>query len=104
MERLTNHQGLLIDCIECGDKYDCYDYSCGKIEEAIETLSRYEVTGLTPQEVQELKERDTAKNVVDYGDDVPECPHCGSHHVYYYEEDMEYNYCPECGQRLKWED
>lgn len=67
-------------------------------------LKKYEDTGLTPQEIMELKERDTAKKIVNYGVDVPECPHCGSLNIYYCEENMKYEYCPECGQRLKWED
>lgn len=71
---------------------------------AVFRLADYEDTGLTPQEIMELKERDTAKKIVNYGVDVPECPHCGSLNIYYCEENMKYEYCPECGQRLKWED
>lgn len=53
---------------------------------------------------QELKERDTAKRVKRDADDIPYCPYCESPNVYYYEENMEYDFCPDCGQRLKWED
>lgn len=53
---------------------------------------------------QELKERDTAKRVKRDADDIPYCPYCESPNVYYYEENMEYDFCPDCGQRLKWEE
>lgn len=53
---------------------------------------------------QELKEWDTAKRVKRDADDIPYCPYCESPNVYYYEENMEYDFCPDCGQRLKWED
>ena len=52
----------------------------------------------------ELKERDTAKRVKRDADDIPYCPYCESPNVYYYEENMEYDFCPDCGQRLKWEE
>lgn len=50
------------------------------------------------------KERDTAKRVKRDADDIPYCPYCESPNVYYYEENMEYDFCPDCGQRLKWEE
>ena len=53
---------------------------------------------------QELQERDTAKRVKRDADDIPYCPYCESPNVYYYEENMEYDFCPDCGQRLKWEE
>ena len=53
---------------------------------------------------QELKERDTAKRGKRDADDIPYCPYCESPNVYYYEENMEYDFCPDCGQRLKWEE
>lgn len=52
----------------------------------------------------ELKERDTAKRVKRDADDIPYCPYCESPNVYYYEENMGYDFCPDCGQRLKWEE
>ena len=70
----------------------------------LEELKPYEDTGLTPEQVQELKERDTAKRVKRDADDIPYCPYCESPNVYYYEENMEYDFCPDCGQRLKWEE
>lgn len=73
------------------------------VRKVLKRLAAYEDTGLMPEEVMELKERDTAKKVkrTEYG--VPKCPNCESIYVYYYEEDMEYDFCTECGQRIKWE-
>lgn len=70
--------------------------------QAIKCLSEYEDTGLTPQEIIELKERDTAKNPDIIGVDKDEfrigrCPKCGVMPRSYM------RFCPNCGQRLKWE-
>ncbi len=79
--------------------------------QAADRLGAYENTGLTPPEVMELKERDTAKapkihkNKHSNAYTCPNCNlvlinkdetgwFCGKH----------YNYCPDCGQRLKWEE
>lgn len=74
---------------------------CGH-ERCTTQLARYEDTGLTPDEVQELKERDTAKNPDIIGVDEDEfrigrCPKCGVMPRSYM------RFCPNCGQRLKWE-
>ena len=69
-----------------------------------ETLADYEDTGLTPEQIQELKERDTAKAAIITGYNraigckVGECPTCGAMTRDYLE------FCSECGQRIKWED
>lgn len=67
-------------------------------------LARYEDTGLTPEQIIELKERDTAKAAIITGYNhaigckVGECPQCGTMARDYM------NFCSDCGQRLKWED
>ena len=53
-----------------------------KIDEcyaAVALLKDYEDTGLTPEQIRELKERDTAKAPVDTDDefDMYVCPNCG---------------------------
>ena len=87
-------------------------------------LKKYEDTGLTPEQVQELKERDTAKvpnkRVRHRGEfEIHHCPNCGRD----YNVDNRYkitdgycptcgklldsgftNFCSNCGQRLKWEE
>lgn len=42
MERLTNIQGLLHECIDCIENDNCYEHSCNKINDAIKKLSEYE--------------------------------------------------------------
>ena len=78
-----------------------------KIDEcyaAVALLKEYEDTGLTPQEIMELKERDTAKAVTITGYNravgckVGECQKCGTMARDYM------NFCNDCGQRLKWEE
>ena len=72
------------------------------IKEILARLTEYEDTGLTPEQVQQLKERDTDMKVKRDGDDLPSCPCCGSYNVYYCEEDKRYDFCPNCGQKIDW--
>lgn len=79
--------------------------------QAADRLGIYENTGLTPEQVMELKERDTAKapkickNKRSNAYTCPNCNlvlinkdetgwFCGKH----------YKFCPDCGQRIRWED
>ena len=72
-------------------------------EQVLEELQRYKRTGLTPEQIRELKERDTAKEAIITGYNqaigckVGECRICGTMARDYM------NFCSECGQRLKWE-
>lgn len=70
-----------------------------------ETLADYEDTGLTPEQIRELKERDKSKPPIYQvqGDEryeqEPEwwmCPSCKE----VYDIDDDYDFCPNCGQRL----
>lgn len=58
--------------------------------QAADRLGDYENTGLTPEQILELKERDTAKAPIKDTDSGMR-----------YTDDY---ICPNCGQRLKWED
>lgn len=70
-------------------------------------LAEYEDTGLTPKQVQQLKERDTAKIPHIEGDgcdnngniiyDTWICPNCKE---YYEVEYDDYDFCPKCGQKI----
>lgn len=97
MERLT----------EPGYKYHSCDFMDDGLYIQVNRLSQYEDTGLTPEKVQDLKERDTEK-IPDYeGDGYADghmvydtwiCPNCGER----YEVDYDvYDFCPRCGQRIK---
>lgn len=71
-------------------------------------LKKYEDTGLTPEQIQELWERDTAKKPYLEGDgydsngimvyDTWICPNCDAQYEVEYDD---YDFCPNCGQRLK---
>lgn len=78
---------------------------CGH-ERCTTQLARYEDTGLTPDDVQELKERNTPKEVMYEGDGYSEgemvydtwiCPNCGVKYEVDYDD---YDFCPECGQAV----
>ena len=69
-------------------------------------LKKYEDTGLDPDQIRKLKERDTAKaptkdtdSGVRYTDDYI-CPNCGKHFI----GTGIAEFCYHCGQRIRWED
>lgn len=95
MERIT----------ESGYKYHSCDFMEDGIYEWANRLSEYEDTGLTPQEITELKERNTAKAPVDIDEefDMYVCPSCNMA-IGAMGDREEHNFCLNCGQRLKWED
>lgn len=96
MERLTYE---IIDGGMVTDKENIKEFEiedgftvCGG--NAIFRISAYEDTGLTPEQIMELKERDTAKKI-EINAGIPTCPVCGRRIV------KCYDFCPDCGQRLK---
>ena len=84
-----------------------YEYhSCDFMDDGVyidmNLLREYEDTGLTPEQIMELVERDAAKmckhSIFDH--DSITCV-CGSD----MDKDVEFMFCPWCGQRLKkWEE
>ena len=68
--------------------------------QAADRLGAYENTGLTPEQIMELKERDTAKAARPISDRslYGICLNCGQTIF------RDHRFCPDCGQRLKWED
>lgn len=107
MERLTerfdNGQAAVMGCGE-NCKYD-YKYcrnhyeDCPEINRLYERLAEYEDTGLTPEQIRELKERDTAKAPEVFDGHWYKCPTCGM-----YAGGIKGDFCHRCGQRLKWEE
>ena len=96
MERLTYY---LMNGIKEGY------WSPNKKQELVDRLGQYEDTGLTPNKIMELKERDTAKAPVDTDEDYGffTCPSCGE--AIYASDDFEsHKFCLNCGQRVKWEE
>lgn len=76
--------------------------------QAADRLGIYENTGLTPSEILELKERDTAKapeEIQDaFGDGRLICPHCRNSVINYFNRSRPPQFCMICGQRIRWED
>ena len=102
MERLTerfdNGQAAVKGCGE-NCKYDyryCENHyeDCPEINGIYDKLAEYEDTGLTPAEIMELKERDKPRKI-ELNAGAPTCPVCGRKVV------RCYDFCPDCGQRLK---
>lgn len=76
-----------------------YEYhSCDFMDDGVyidmNLLRDYEDTGLAPEQIMDLKERDTAKKI-EINAGIPTCPVCGRRIV------KCYDFCPDCGQRLK---
>ena len=69
--------------------------------QAIKCLSEYEDTGLTPEQIRKLKERDSGyfakTSIFDHESVVCKCGND-------IEKDSGFKFCPYCGQRIKWED
>lgn len=68
-------------------------------------LKKYEDTGLTPEQILELKERDTAKPPIDIEDNYGffVCPSCGNS-IYASDDFKSHKFCLNCGQRIRWEE
>lgn len=105
MERLTQW----IDKEKAIPRVDLRE--CGH-ERCTTQLARYEDTNLTPEQVQNLKERNTAKSL-DNSCTCDEkthykCPNCGEIIVTEYVDAYRFgrvtNFCEKCGQRLKMEE
>lgn len=77
---------------------------CGH-ERCTTQLARYEDTGLTPEQIRELKERDTAKAPVDTDDefDMYVCPNCDMA-IGTIGDKKSHKFCLNCGQRIRWEE
>lgn len=77
---------------------------------AMEKLAAYENTGLAPEKITELKERDTEKAPEIHENkrsSVYTCPSCNLVLINKDEKGWfcgeHYKFCPDCGQRIKWE-
>lgn len=73
---------------------------CAASKMAMKRLLEYEDTGLTPEQIRELKERDTAMEINEIHIDEYYCPACGAENNCN-QGVVEDNFCPRCGQRLK---
>ena len=74
-------------------------WSPNKKQELVDRLAAYENTGLTPEQVQQLKEKSTARKPIEHETkfaSIFECPSCGCIDVYGQKN------CDECGKKLEW--
>ena len=74
-------------------------WSPEKKEDLVKALAAYENTGLTPDQIQALKERDTAKGPQE-SEDREVCYTCPACHGDLTK--VRSMFCGYCGQRLKW--
>lgn len=74
------------------------------VRKRLEELKPYEDTGLTPEQIQELKERDAAKVPTDEDEDFDMyvCPSCNMA-IGTIGDKKAHKFCLNCGQRLRWE-
>lgn len=94
-----------------GHEYHSCDFMDDGVYIDMNCLREYEDTGLTPEQILEMKERDTAKEPEIHKDkfsDAYTCPNCKRVLIYRDETGWfcgkRYKFCPDCGHRLKWGD
>ena len=112
MERITKRIDETHACYAICEK-ECPDgiyednpaCKCTASHMALKRLLEYEDTGLTPPEIMELKERDTAKTPEEtldaFGDGRLICPNCRNSVINYFNRSRPPRFCMICGQRLK---
>lgn len=109
MERLvvkSNAGSLYYNDTDYGVKLEPHEIGAHQRRLLLEKLHAYEDTGLTPDQIIELKERNTPKEIIYEGDGYSDgemvydtwiCPNCGAK----YEVDYDiYDFCPDCGQMI----
>lgn len=91
---------------------DVYRYGYGKSLEAyqqgklfVQDIIQKHMNGDTLSEIQELKERDTAKPPIDIEDNYGffVCPSCGNS-IYASDDFESHKFCLNCGQRILWKE
>ena len=109
-----NEASVIIGNIPVNGKDGCYsitEYQEAKTVavQALEEIQQYRAIG-TPEECRAAAEKQTARRPDYEGDGYADghlvydtwiCPCCGKHYEVDYDN---YNYCPDCGQKLDWSD
>lgn len=79
-----------------------------KKQDLVDALAAYENTDLDPEQIRELKERDTAQLPEEFqdafGDTRLICPNCRNSVINYVNRSQPPQFCMICGQRLELED
>lgn len=105
-----DREGGADDCKECTEICEDEGGVCRTciLQECLTRLGEYEDTGLTPEQIRELKERDTARapeEIQDaFGDTRLICPNCRNSVINYFNRGRPPRFCMICGQRLQWEE
>ena len=88
---------------QAGYEYHSCDFMDDGVYIDMNLLREYEDTGLTPEEIMELKERDTARAPIDIEDNYGffVCPSCGNS-IYASDDFESHKFCLNCGQRIQW--
>ena len=109
-----NEASVIIGNIPVNGKDGCYsitEYQEAKTVavQALEEIQQYRAIG-TPEECRAAVEKQTARRPDYEGDGYADghlvydtwiCPCCGKHYEVDYDN---YNYCPDCGQKIDWSD
>lgn len=111
MMRLTNHddqgnwslKGVKWENLYEGAVIDKKTYE--RLYTALWRLKDYEDTGMDPDRIEELKDRDMAKSPTDQDENFGyfECPHCGMA-IYASDDFKSHRFCLNCGQRIEWKE
>ena len=96
-------------CYEGKREKDIIAFCYESMERVIDNLPQYRVdnvvedTDLTPEQILDLKERDTAKPPIDIEDNYGffVCPSCGNS-IYASDDFESHKFCLNCGQRIQW--
>lgn len=104
MERLTYEiiDGGMVTDKENIKEFEIEDRITVYTGNAVFRLADYEDTGLTPDQIMELKERNTVRSPIDIDEDYGffTCPSCGE--AIYASDDFEsHKFCLNCGQRIR---
>lgn len=86
-------------------KRDCWEPAPCKIPKMLYRLAEYESTGLSPSEIEALKEKQIPKEPIEESSfGVYCCPACGRILIGRIEASkrVEIKHCNECGQAIKW--
>lgn len=75
-------------------------WSPDKKETLVQRLAMFENIGMNPEEILELKRRDTPMEIKEIHCDEYFCPACGSENNTNGEYCVTDRYCPVCGQKL----
>lgn len=115
IENIKSHATVTLDHIAKEEPnvspliYKGREEKADTILKMIEELRQYRAIG-TPEECRAAMEKQTAKKPDYEGDGYADghlvydtwiCPCCGKHYEVDYDN---YNYCPDCGQKLDWSD